>query len=150
MKHRDIYWRRYKIQETLFIGQWHLSPLQIRQLGTLQFSQHLFHCSQHAAKSFVGIAISWPVVFPESHRWFEISSLSKMILVLGKARSPRAPILGCRGRGPESPVWCDVLPKNFEWNMMHEWVRCCDEAANHQLPIAAALWIIRIVLWRNV
>ena len=28
MKNRDIYWRRYKIQGTLYIGQWHLSPLQ--------------------------------------------------------------------------------------------------------------------------
>ena len=27
---------------------------------------------------------------------------------------------------------------------MHEWA-CCDEAANHQLPIAADFWIIRIV-----
>ena len=28
---------------------------------------------------------------------------------------------------------------------MHEWVHCRDEAANHQLPIAAAFGIIRIV-----
>ena len=27
-RYRDIYWRRYKIQETLYIGQWHFSPLQ--------------------------------------------------------------------------------------------------------------------------
>ena len=39
--------------------------------------------------------------FPESHQWSEISSLSKVILVLGKARHPRAPNLGCRGT--ESP-----------------------------------------------
>ena len=29
--------------------------------------------------------------------------------------------------------------------MMHEWVCCHDEAANHHLPIAAAIWIIWIV-----
>ena len=29
--------------------------------------------------------------------------------------------------------------------MMHEWVHCHDEAANHQLPIAVAFWIIQIV-----
>ena len=34
MKNKDIYWRRYKIQETLYIGQWCLSPLQSRHLGT--------------------------------------------------------------------------------------------------------------------
>ena len=28
---------------------------------------------------------------------------------------------------------------------MHEWMRCWDEAANHQLPIAVAFWIIWIV-----
>ena len=27
---------------------------------------------------------------------------------------------------------------------MHEWAYCRDEAANHQLPIAAAFWIIQI------
>ena len=34
MKIGDIYWRRYKIQETLYIGQCRLSPLQSRHLGT--------------------------------------------------------------------------------------------------------------------
>ena len=33
MENRDIYWRRYKIQETLYIGQWCLGPLQSRHLG---------------------------------------------------------------------------------------------------------------------
>ena len=36
-----------------------------------------------------------PPYFPESHPWSEISSLSKVILVLEKARSHRAPNLGC-------------------------------------------------------
>ena len=39
--------------------------------------------------------------FPESHPQSEISSFSKVILFLGKARSYRALNLGCRG--PESP-----------------------------------------------
>ena len=38
-----------------------------------------------------------PLYFPESHLWSEISSLSKVILVWGKARSHRVPNLGCRG-----------------------------------------------------
>ena len=66
-----------------------------------------------------------------------------MILVLGKARSIRVRSLGCRG--PESPGWFDVSPKNSEQDMMHEQGCCCDEAANHQLPMAAAFWIIPIV-----
>ena len=93
MENTDVYWRRYKIQETLYIGQRHLSFFQSRHLGT----SHSCYC--------------YPVVyFPESHRWSEISSLSKLILVFGEARSCRAPYLGCRGS--ESPEWLDVLPKN--------------------------------------
>ena len=80
---------------------------------------------------------------PESHQRSEISSLSKVIIVLGKARSCRAPNLGCRG--DESPGWLDVSPKNSAQDVMHEQACCRDEAANHQWPIAVALWIIWIV-----
>ena len=38
-----------------------------------------------------------PPHFPESHGQSEISSLSKVILVLGKAKSHRVPNLGWRG-----------------------------------------------------
>ena len=81
--------------------------------------------------------------FPESHGWSEISSLSRVILVLGKARSHGVPNLGCRG--PESPGWLDVLPKKSVWDMMHERACCHDEAVSHQLPIAVDFWIIQIV-----
>ena len=84
-----------------------------------------------------------PSYFPESHRWSEISSLSKVILVLGKARIHRVPNLGCRGA--VSPGWFDVSPKNSARDMRHERSHCHDEAANHQLPIASAFWIIWIV-----
>ena len=78
-----------------------------------------------------------PLYSPQSHQWSEISSLSKVILVLGKARSHRAPNMVCRGA--ESPGRFDVSPKNSAQGVMHEQVHCRDEAANHQLPIAAAL-----------
>ena len=52
-----------------------------------------------------------PSYFPESHQWSEISYLSKVILVLQKATSLRAPHLGCKGA--ESPGWFDVLPKTL-------------------------------------
>ena len=80
---------------------------------------------------------------PKFHQQSEISSLSKVILLLGKARSHRAPNLGCREA--ESLGWFDVSPKNSARDVMHEQACCCDEAANHQLPIPAAFWIIRIV-----
>ena len=56
------------------------------------------------------VTISCPVLFPESCQRSEISSISKVILVVGKARSLRAPNLG--RRGPESRGWFDVSPKN--------------------------------------
>ena len=49
---------------------------------------------------------------------------------------------GCRGA--ESLQWFDISPKNSAWDRMYEWVHC-DEGASHQLPIAAAFWIIPIV-----
>ena len=83
-----------------------------------------------------------PSYFPESHWWSENSFLSKVILVFGKARSHRAPNLGC-GRA-ESSGRFDVSQKNSAWDVMYEQAHYY-EAANHQLPIAAAFWIIWIV-----
>ena len=132
MKNGDIYRRRYKLQETLYIGHWCLSPLQSGHLVTL----HKFSQLPSASLSY----------FLVSHWWSEIFSLSKVILVLGKARSHRAPNLGCWvTRGVESPGWFDVSPKNSAWDRMHELACCHDEAVNHQFPIAAAFWIIPIV-----
>ena len=48
--------------------------------------------------------------FHKSHQWSEISFLSKVILVLGKARSCGAPNLSCSGAG--TPRWFDVSQKN--------------------------------------
>ena len=66
-----------------------------------------------------------------------------MILVLSRVRSHRAPNLGYRGAG--SPGWLDISPRDSAWDVMHERMCCCDEAANHYLPIAAAFWIIWVV-----
>ena len=38
-----------------------------------------------------------------------------------------------------------MSPKNSVQDVMHEQACCCDEAANHQLPIAANFWIIWII-----
>ena len=89
------------------------------------------------------IVISCPVVFPESHWQSEVSSLSKVILVLRKARSHRAPNLGWKVA--ESPGWFNVLQKISVQDVMHEWMHCYDEAASHQLSIAVSFWIIQIV-----
>ena len=128
-KNRDIYWRRYKIQETLYIGQWYLSPLQCSHLGTLHSSPSLHHL---------------PLVFSWISSTVWNIFLFKVISVLGKARSFRVPNLGCWG--VESPGRFDVSQKkNPSPNVRHEWAHYCGEAANHQLPIAMTFWIIRIV-----
>ena len=67
-----------------------------------------------------------PSYLPESHWQSEISSLSKVVLVLGNARSPRAPNLGCSG----AESWDSVMPEQT----------CCrDEAASHQLSMTGLL-----------
>ena len=73
---------------------------------------------------------------PESHQQSEMSPLSKVTLVLGKARSCRAPNLGYKGA--ESLGCFAVLPKISAREVMHEQAHCCDEAVNHQLPIVVA------------
>ena len=83
MKNRGIYWSRYKIQKTLYTGQWCLSPLQSRHLG-----------AAHSSLSRRQLPLNW---------WSERSSLLKIILILGKPRSHRVPNLGCRGA--ESLGW---------------------------------------------
>ena len=73
-----------------------------------------------------------PSYFPEFLWQFEISSLSKVILVLRKARSCRAPNLGCRGA--ETPGSFDVLPKNSmrcdAWVGVLLWWSCRSPAAH--------------------
>ena len=120
-----------KIQDTRNIlrRQWCLSPLPTRHLGTSHSSPNCYQ-------------------FPESRWWSVISSLSMVILVWGKVRSCRVPNQGCRAA--ESAGWFDVLPKNSAWDVRRDQARRGDKAARHQLPIAAAFWIVQIVLWRNV
>ena len=115
------------MQETLYTGQWKNGTAKKAPWDLTQF-----HTPSAA-----------PLYFPVSHRRAAVSSLSKVILVLGKAINCRAKNLGCRGA--ESPGWFDVSPKKSAWDLMQEWVRCCDEVANHRLPTAVAFGIIGIV-----
>ena len=61
----------------------------------------------------------------------------------GKSQKPQALNLGCSGA--ESPGWFDISPKISAQEVMHEQGLCPGQAANHQLPIAVAFWIIQIV-----
>ena len=67
-----------------------------------------------------------PLYFLEFHWWSEIFPLSKVILVLGKARSFRAWNLGCSGA--KLPGWFDVSLKNCTrhdtWAGALSWLSC--------------------------
>ena len=129
MKNRDIYWRRYKVQETVYIGQWCLSSLQSRHLKTSHSSPNhpkLPHC--------IFLNLTDGLKSLPFQRWFYFWEKPKV-------RESQIWAVA----GPESPGWFDVLPKNSAWDVIHERARCHDEAANHQLPIAVASWIIQIV-----
>ena len=100
------------------------SPSKEATWDLTQFSQ-----SPSAASSY----------FPASHRRSEISSLSKVILVLEKARSRRVPNLGYRGSWVTWVISCFAkksLHQTFFF-MLHERAHCFNEAASHQLPRAA-------------
>ena len=122
-----LLWKRNllkKIQETLYIGQWRLRcPFKV---GT--FVLHTVLPESLPLFKTLCKVLCWNrhqlSYFPESHWQSEISSLSKVILVLGKARSRRAPNLGCRGLSHLG----DLM-----FHQKTEWVCCHDEAANHSL-----------------
>ena len=112
----------------MYIGQGRLSPTQSRHLGTSHSSPNCHQLLHHIFLNHINCLKFLPF------QWWA---------VWGKARSHRAPNLGCRGT--ESPGRFDVSPKNFALDVMHDWAHCQDEAANHQLPIAVTFWIIQLV-----
>ena len=129
MKNRDIYWKRYKIQETLYIGQWCLGFLQSRHLGTSHSSPNLHQLPCHIFLNLINGLKSLPF-----QRWFQCWE---------KARSHRAPNLDCREAG--SPGGFDVSAENSAGDVIHGWAHCPDGAAHPQLPTAAAFWVIHTV-----
>ena len=85
---QDIYWRENKIQETLYTGQWHLSPHQSRQLGTSHSSPGVSSAVHKTLQNpLLELPSAAPLYFPESYQLSETCTLSKVILVLGKAKS---------------------------------------------------------------
>ena len=75
--------------------------------------------------------------FPESHWQSEISSLSKVILVWGKARSPSTPNLGCRG-WVTWVIWCfmkNLCTRRDPWAGTSPWWSC-------QSPVARSCGLL--------
>ena len=97
VKNTDIYWRRCKIEKTLYIGKWCLSPLQSRHLGTWHSS---LSCHQLPHCNFLNLIDSQKSL-----------PFKGDFCLGGKVRSFRLPNLGCRGA--ESLGWFDVSPKTL-------------------------------------
>ena len=83
MKNRDIYWRRHKIQETLYIRQWRINSLQSRHLRTSHISPNGHYLPSHTLLNLFEGLKSLPF---------------QTILVLGKSVSCRASNQGWRGQ----------------------------------------------------
>ena len=125
MKNRDTYWRRYKIQETLYIV-----PFKVGTLGP---------------HTILPISISCPIIFSwiSSTVWnlFAFKGDSSF----GKNRKFQGAKSGLGG-GELSHLG-DLMfhKKNSAEDVMREWEYCRDKVASHQLPIAVAFWTIQIV-----
>ena len=128
MKNRGIYWRRYKIQETLYIGQQRLSRLQSRHLGTSHSSPN-----RHQLPHCIFLNLIYGLKSLVFQRWFWFWEKTE--------------VTGCQ-------IWAVVEPSLLgDWmfhqktaqDVMHEQAHCCEAAANAQLPIAVAFWITRVV-----
>ena len=128
MKNRGFYWRRYKIQETLYIGQWCLSSLQSRHLATSHSSPNC-----HQLPCCILLNLTDGVKFLPFQGDFGF----------GKSPKLQGTKFALLGDWVTWVTWC--FAKISAWDMMHDWVHYYDEAASHQLPIAVAFWIIRIV-----
>ena len=103
-----------------------------------------FKVGTFGSHTILPIGISCPIIF---------SWISSMVWNLfpfkgdfsfGKSQKSQGAKSGPLGGLSESLGWFDVSLKSSVWDMMHERL-CCDEAANHQVPIAVAFWIIQIV-----
>ena len=140
-----------KIQDARNIVHRTIMPQSISKQAPWDLTQfqHLFHCSKYSAKSLDGITISCPIVFSwiSSMVWNLLTC--KVILVWGKARSHRAPNLGCKGA--ESPGWFDVSPKLYTrcdaWVGALLWWSCQSPGAHscsHFHHIASLKW------WRTL
>ena len=86
------------------------------------------------AHTVLPVAISYPAwYFPESYQWSEISSLSKVILVLGRAKSCRAPNLGCMEGWVTWVIWSFIkkLCTRYDaWTGMLSWRNCQSPVAH--------------------
>ena len=133
MKNRDIYWRRYKIQETLYIEQWCLSPLQSRQTGTSHSSP-----SRHQLSCLIFLNLINGLKSLPFQRWFWFLEKPEVtghqIWVVG-GLSHLGDVMFCQKTLHE--MWCVSGHTH-------------DEAASYQLSTAATFWIIQTILWRNV
>ena len=126
----DVIWKRHllkKVQETLCIGQWHLSPLQSRHLGTSHGSPN---CHQLPCRIFLNFI-----------NGLKSLSFQRRFYFWGKPE-----VAGCQiwAVGVLSHLGDLVFHKKKTQHVMLAQAHCCEEAASHQLPVAVAVWIVSV------
>ena len=127
MKNRDIYGRRYKIQETLYIGQWHLSLLQSRHLGTSHSSPNRH---QLPRRTFLNLTDGLKSLSFQRWFWFWEKPAVTGHLIWAVEGLNHLDDLMFHQKTLRRDAWAGTLL----WQSCH-----------HQLPIAAAFWVIQIV-----
>ena len=129
----------------MYTGQWCLSSLQSRHLGTSHSAPSISSTVHNTGKSFVGIAISCLIVLSwiSSTLWNVFPF--KGDFSFGKSQRMQGEKSGLEVGWDTWVIYCftkKLCMRHDAWAGLG-W--CCDEAANHQLPIVEAFWVIWIV-----
>ena len=112
MTNRDVYWRRYKIQETLYVGQWHLNPFKVGTLGP---------------HTVLPILIGCPVIVP----WFSSMVWNlfpfKGDFSFGKSQKCQSAKSGLQVGWVTWMIWCfakKLCTRHDAWVAMLSWWSC--------------------------
>ena len=114
-------------------------PSKLAPWDLTRFSQCLFHCSRHCKILCWNRHQLTPWVFLNLNQQSEISSLSKVILVWEKPEVTGHQIWAIGGLSHLGDL---MFHQKNARDVMYEQAHCHDEAANHQLSLAAAIFIM--------
>ena len=125
------------------------SPSKKAPWGLTQFSQCLSHCSQHFAKSFVGITISSPVTFSwiSSTVWNLFPFKTKGDFSFGKSQQSQGVKSGLPG-GLSHLGNLMFAKKLYTRHEVWEWWWSCQSPVAHS---CACFWsVVSLNWWRSV
>ena len=141
-----------------------MTPQSSSEWDLTQFSQHLFHCSKHTAKSFLGIAFSCLIVFS----WISLTVWNlfpfKGDFSLGKNQKSQGSKSGLQRGWVTWMIWCftkKLCMRHDAWVGMLPWwsyqsplAYSCSHfhrivSLNQQKKIEVVL-LIHCLAWRSI